>query len=589
MTSRPFFRRPGVLLALALAAVAVVVSIIGKLAGGPDSSRKTTALGGDRGAEAYPAFSPDGKSLAFSLRLEKGEPYHLYIRRLPNGERRQFTNADGSDTGPAWSPDGADIAFLRVKDGHGECLVAPASGGEARKIADCGAQSDATLPAVAWMPDGKSLVVSAAREDKPPIIALVFASGGALTPITDPPAGTQGDSTPAVSPSGQTIAFARAGAAEGDDIYTCDLSGRNLQRLTFENRSIRGLAWTPDGSHLVYAAPRTGQWRLWRLPAAGGSPRDLGIPGRSAQYPAIGAEKLAYTLNPSISAIWRAPLGAGEGTEGEELVRSQGREFNPAYSPDGKFIADISDQSGFDEIWVSNSDGGDRRQITHLKDRSNPRRPRWSPDGQTLAFEASIGANTSEIDTVSVAGGEPKRILANAGNPSWSNDGKSIYFVSEGQIGKVAAKPGSERLMLSKREGANQPQESSDGKYVYYTQFGAVWRVPSGGGAEEEVVRPDRGYLLGAGRVTPKGIYYAEWIRGGRRPVGAATPKGVRFPATGTASLMFYDFDSKQSTEAFTAPTREFSGLSISPDLKYVIYPRTDDSMTTLVLVEGFR
>ena len=592
MTSRPFFRRPGVLLALALVAVALVVSILGKLAGGPESSQKAIAIAGARGAEAYPAFSPDGKSLAFSVRMAKGEPYHLFIRSIPNGERRQLTSADGSDTGPAFSPDGASIAFLRVEDGRSECLVAPVAGGEARKIADCAAQAEPALPAIAWMPDSKSLVVTAARDNQPPALALVAPSGGALTFLTEPPAGTQGDSTPAVSPDGQTLAFVRAATSEGADVYTCDLSGHKVQRLTFDARLVRGLAWTADGSHLVYSANRMDGWRLWRLPAGGGSPSDLGFSGKSAQFPAVAPAALAYTLNPSVSAIWRAPLGAGEGTEGEQLIRSSGRETSPAYSPDGKLIADISDQTGADEIWVTDADGGNRRQITHLKGRFRPMRPRWSPDAQTLVFESTASVNASEIDTIPVSGGEPRRIFANAGNPSWSQDGKSIYFVAEGQVWKTAVGQragGGERLPLTSQPGATQPQESPDGKYVYYLRFGSIWRVPSGGGAEEELIRSDRGFIMGAGSVTSKGIYYVEWSRGGRRAVGVATPNGMRFIATGTASLMFYDFDSKQSKEVFSAQTRDFSGLSISPDEKYVLYPRTDESQTTLMLVEGFR
>jgi len=588
MTSRPFFRRPGVLLVTALAVVAIVVSILGKLAGGPEPSQKSIALADARGAEAYPAFSPNGKSMAFSARLAKDEPYHLFIRSLPNGQRRQFTSAEGSDTGPAFSPDGASVAFLRIEDGRGECLVAPVDGGEARKIADCAAQFDPALPAVAWTPDGKSLVVSAAEENGPAALALVPVAGGAPARLTEPPAGAQGDSTPAVSPNGQTIAFVRAVNSDGADIYACDLSGHNQQRITFDNQPIRGLAWTAEGSHLVYGGYRMGNWRLWRLPANGGTPRDLGFANKSAQFPAVAAASLAYTLNPSVSSIWRAPADAGEGTEGEELIRSSGREVQPAYSPNGQYIIDVSDQSGADEIWLSDPDGGSRRQLTHLKGRARPTSVRWSPDGRTLAFEL-ITSDSSEIDAVPASGGEPKRILANAGSPSWSYDGASIYFVAGRQIGKIAAS-GGERLTLTSQQGSEQPQESPDGKYVYFLRFGAIWRVPSGGGAEEDFMRPEDGsFIVGTGRVTGKGMYYLNWGRGGRRNVGVQTRGGVRFLNLGTATLSFYDFDAKQSREVFSVRVRNFSGLALSPDGKYVLYPRTDESQTSLMLVEGFR
>jgi Tol biopolymer transport system component len=227
-----------------------------------------------------------------------------------------------------------------------------------------------------------------------------------------------------------------------------------------------------------------------------------------------------------------------------------------------------------------------------LKGRSSPARPRWSPDGQTLAFELSVGAGTSEIDTIGLSGGEPKRVLANAGSPSWSHDGKSVYFVSDGRIGKIAAVPGAggERLTLTDQPGATLPQESPDGKYVFFLRYGSIQRMLSGGGAEEAVTRSGQaGYILGTGRVTDKGMYYVQWNGAGRRNARVTTPNGVRFLNMGTASLMFYDFDSKESKEVFASQAREVTGLSISPDQKYVLYPRTDESATTLMLVEGFR
>ena len=48
-----------------------------------------------------------------------------------------------------------------------------------------------------------------------------------------------------------------------------------------------------------------GNWRLWRVAAFGGSPRDLVISGRQAYYPSIAKNRLAYTDSPTVSAIWR--------------------------------------------------------------------------------------------------------------------------------------------------------------------------------------------------------------------------------------------------------------------------------------------
>src|ERR1035437_4192439 len=98
-------------------------------------------------------------------------------QRLPmrSSLARQVTSAEGSDVAPAWSPDGASVAFLRVEEGAAACMVAPATGGGERKVADCATAPDAEQPrpAVAWMADGRSLVVAAPGQNQLPGIALV--------------------------------------------------------------------------------------------------------------------------------------------------------------------------------------------------------------------------------------------------------------------------------------------------------------------------------------------------------------------------------------------------------------------------------
>jgi Tol biopolymer transport system component len=586
MPSRSFLRRPAVLLVLALCAVAALVSILGRLAGGSDSVKKPVTLVSPGGAEAYPSFSPDGKRLVYSVRLAKDQGFHLFVRNLPMGERRQLTGAAGSDIAPVWSPDGASVAFLRVEDGRGECMVVPAAGGAERKVADCAAAAEMEQPppAVAWTPDAQSLVVAIAGENQLPAIALVPAAGGAPKTLTNPPQGTQGDSTPAVSPDGKTAAFVRTSSAEDADIFTCDLSGGNLQRLTFDGRAVRGIAWTPDGSHLVYAGYRMGSWRLWRLPATGGSPRDLGFARNGAQYPAVARAggRLAYTDSPTVSAIWREGLGADTGSL--SLIRSSGRETAPSWSPDGAKIADISDQTGNDEIWVSNAEGRHRAQLTHFNGRADPGNPRWSPDSQSILFDLR-GSDANEIDMIPTAGGTPKRVLVNANGGSWSSDGKTIYYQSRGQIWKASA-DGSDPKMLT-TQGGGQPAESLDGKFVYYGNRREIWRIPADGGTEEEAIQSDRGFIMGGPKLTAKGAYYVEWTRGAMRGRGRGGMM-PSFNSTGIA-VCFYDFDTRKSTPIFETEVMDFSGVALSPDGKYIIYPRVDQSETNLMLVEGFK
>jgi len=568
-----FFRRPSVLLALGLAAVAALVSLLGSLTGS-GAAGKNIKLAGAGGWEAWPSFSPDGQRLVYSARRAKEEGFHLFLRALPGGQPLQATAGGGNDMAPAWSPDGSRIAFSHLDGERAECMTIAAQGGAARKLADCAAvgELEHTLPAVAWTPDGKSLLIAMAGEKELPSIALVPAEGGAAQRLTAPPEGTLGDSNPAVSPDGKTVAFVRSASVDGADIYTCAISGGKAERLTFDDRPIRGIAWTLDGSHIVYSGFRAGNWNLWRLPAAGGSPRNLLVTGRSPQFPAIAPRggRLAYEESPSVAAVWRAALGGGEdAAEGAPLIRSAGRESAPSYSADGLKIVNISDQTNADEVWVSDAEGGNRVQITHLKGQRRPARPRWSPDGRLILLELRGGG--PEIATVPASGGEPKRVISGATGGSWSHDGKYIYYLAgAGRIWKAAA-DGSQPRQLTDDPGMGQPLESADGKYVYYRKWRGTCRMPADGGKEEDVTQPDQAMFWIAMQAAPKGLYYVDGMRGPR-----------------SQAISFYDTGAKKSSVVFQAAA-DLSAFSVSPDGKYVLYPRVDSSETSLLLVEGFK
>jgi Tol biopolymer transport system component len=577
MASGKFFRRPAVMLALALCSVGGLVTLMGRLATGPQVTQKRVQLSAGEESEAYPSISPDGKRVAYSAReSSKVSAFHVFVRELPSGKPQQLTKGEGSDVAPVWSPDGGSLAFLRVEEGDTQCIVMPADGGTERKVAELGPAADSgqPMPAVSWNADGKSLVVVQNGEKQAPGLAVVTLDSGKVQRITNPAEGSEGDSSPAVSPSGSSIAFVRHTQNDGADIFLCDATGGSVRRLTFDDRGIRGIAWTRDGQDLLYSGNRVGGWRLWRVPVYGGSPRDLIISGKQAYYPAIGRNRMAYTDSPTVSSIWRATLATGDSVEERPILRSTGREVNPTWSPDGSKIADVSDQSGSDEIFVSDADGRNRAQVTQLK---GPRvgRLRWSPDGKTVIFDASSDHGQEVFTAPAAPGGKAARVLLNASNASFSRDGKWIYFQSRGQIWKATATGGNPQAIAEQR-GAGQPVESADGKFVYFRSRRGIWRVPTAGGEEEEAFVPEHD-MWGPSNMQPtkKGVYYTEFERSGRMMV-----------------VSFYDFGTKKSSVVFRMRNADWgsgAGFSVSPDGKYILYARVDQSQTNLMLVENFR
>ena len=100
--------------------------------------------------------------------------------------------------------------------------------------------------------------------------------------------------------------------------------------------------------------------------------------------------------------------------------------------------------------------------------------PRWSPDGQTIAFDSNLEGQF-EIYVIPTSGGKPRRLTSHPANdnvPSFSRDGKWIYFSSnrtgEYQIWKIPAS-GGDAVQVTHNVGY-VAFESPDGAYVYYTQ-----------------------------------------------------------------------------------------------------------------------
>jgi len=553
------------------------------------------------GFEYEPSFSPDGNQVAFaSSEGIIGSKLHIYVKLIgTGGPPLQITNGPATDDNPVWSPDGRFIAFLRDIPGGTAILLIPALGGPERKIAEI-LEGNVMGPYLSWSPDGNFLVTSHKDSPKEPAALFVVAiDGGEKRRLTSPPPAPNdfsGDSNPAFSPDGRTLAFIRT-----SDLRTglCLLPVSDGLEPVGEARQIPlgqtgyAAAWTEDGREIVFGTLRQGLWRIGVSGSAARSAEPARLPfGDEAWYPAISrrGHRLAYSKGrPEKKSIWRMAVPGGPSARDVVRASSSNRSFisstqddsAPQFSPDGERIAFVSERSGHPEIWVCNSDGSSPVQVTsfHGPDVTTPR---WSPDGRRIAFDSDAEGGEFDIWVIGADGGKPVRMTthpANDGNPSWSHDGRWIYFDSartgEQQVWKMPA-DGGEATQLT-RDGGYAPLESPDGKFLYYTKnlFNTtLWRVPLVGGQAAKVLEGLYIYINLA--IVDKGIYFVP----------------VPDEASRSSSVRFLDLQTNQirRVASFEGLGLLADGLAFSPDGQWILYTKLGaDQGAELRLVENFR
>ena len=365
---------------------------------------------------------------------------------------------------PVCSPDGKHVLFTWDRAGVANLYVASVDGRS--QPVPLTSFSDGQVDQAFWSRDSQTVYFPHDGD-----LWQVAANGGAPKAVWTTPA-REAEIVP--SPDGSRVAFVRT-SAPGDEessrrseLIVRSLADGSETQLATNDLSIRGIRWSPDGASLAYTAGakvihhdespsysgskiiyRVSEYvsgQVYAVRIADPKPVTIGTPGEYGGLAWTDANHLVYDRVSSDFKTYRIFVAEVAGGALRAIYEITEKEFwsipdwgeagaQPWPSPDGKWIAFLSDRDGWDHLYVAPTAGGEAVQLT--KGRFEAWRPTWSHDSTRIAFDANEANRLGDRQVgIATIGGDPSHATVTyvtAGNgtniePHWSADDKYLVY-----------------------------------------------------------------------------------------------------------------------------------------------------------------
>lgn len=461
----------------------------------------------------------------------------LWVVSREGGVATPLASPPGQETRPKFSPNGQTIAFVGNYDGNRDLYTVPTEGGVPFRVT----YHPTTEVLTEWTPDGRLLFYAGGMGTYPrtPELFTVAAEGG-MPEKMPVPYGAAGAVSPdgqwlaytLHTRDNQTWKRYRGGMAT--DIWLFHLATHEARKITDWEGTDTQPMW--NGTDIVYLSDAGPSHRLnlWRFDTTSGEREpltefsdfdvkwpsigpgtegggevvfehggklqrldlatqqvttvDVRIPGARANLrpQRVDATELATHASPSPSAqrvlleargdLWTVPAKHGSP---RNLTRTSGvAERDPAWSPDGEWIAYFSDASGEYELYVTAADGsGEPRRLTEGSDRFLSR-PTWSPDSQRIAFwdlSGTLQLHTLESGETRAVDRDPWTYFLRP-SVSWSPDSRWLAYTRAGDSWLSAiwiydVKSHKRHQVTSGRFKDSWPAFDREGDFLYFASL----------------------------------------------------------------------------------------------------------------------
>jgi Tol biopolymer transport system component len=237
-----------------------------------------------------------------------------------------------------------------------------------------------------------------------------------------------------ISPNGQRLALDIGDPKSGtSDIWIYDIARNVPTRATFEAPDEVQPVWSADGQRLIFRSDRNGPPDIYEMTPGSSSSEKLVLALPAVEQPedtSPDSRFLAFSQDSRTTGldIWMLPLTGDR--KPVPFLRTPFDEHSPRFSPDGRWIAYVSTESGEPEVYVTSSDGGSGKVRISV---SGGRLPRWRRDGKELFYVAP----GSQLMSVPILSASPLRA-----------DSPATLFRAESGIGTYDVTPDAQRFIV---------------------------------------------------------------------------------------------------------------------------------------------
>ena len=385
------------------------------------------------GREIYAANSPDNRWLAYIwYRLDHTSELRLQDTHNLTSQPVTLLSTKPRLLKPLWHHDSQSIFMVRKDQSNHRCEIIELdiSTQQLEVITNCSPEAHVFLSRSA---DGTQLFYTAQPIDSRAAGRYAITLATQSTPQSQPKrlscmtACKYKDRDLQFSPNGKLALEVRKYTPHTEDLYLINQKNQHTTRLTNDFEQFRGVRWMNDNIHVILSASVHGKRQGFILNSQTKQKQLIDITGFS--YPSISADgKHLYFHD------WQQPQFIsslqlnGENASPFPLLQSNYNYSEPHYNDKQQQLVYISNETGFTELWLADKDGNNRQQLTN--NRTHKKYPRWSFDGQKIAYIApQAGADKNLLKVIDVDTGVMNTVKTPFHlhrRPTWHRDNQHI-------------------------------------------------------------------------------------------------------------------------------------------------------------------